>query len=564
MFSGKKKKEQLQAKRERKRQKARGNSPDDAPPSDAEEQLVQYSEGRHGVRSMFKKETDEELEARKRLNYAPLCHRKPMTTGVSFDDWYRVPSLEEASAPFRFFPFSVTLPRRGWLSGNHLTTNLDDANLTEAVLAEEEDRYRAYLRAIDSYHLPQGIQDTFKDAPPLPINVFERNIDVWRQFWRTVDTSDVMVVVADARYPIFHLPLSLVHYIVVEEKKSCVVILSKIDLISKSVLERWLEFLPRYFQSVGIPLYAEGQCGVVIKTFTANPTEDVVGSDRVTSRQAKHKTMGKHYEALRSGKLPAKKSSQVHDSDDDSEELYHSTERFRGMEQANRAVQAEKRDFKELQVISAIITELLDLCRSVGALPGSDRHVRIGLTGYPNVGKSSLLNCIMGSKVVSVSATAGRTKHLQTIPIPESGVVLIDSPGIVFPVFGIPRQLHGIIGTHQIAQTRDPQSCVGCIALHLPLESLYGLKKPDGSIEEEEWNPYDLCEAYATKRGFFVKHGKGALDIHRASISIVQEVFDGRLKLYFAPPELDWLESPCFKQLKSFLRLRCEEEAISG
>lgn len=39
------------------------------------------------------------------------------------------------------------------------------------------------------------------------------------------------------------------------------------------------------------------------------------------------------------------------------------------------------------------------------------------MIGYPNVGKSSTINCLIGEKKVSVSATPGKTKHFQTIVI---------------------------------------------------------------------------------------------------------------------------------------------------
>lgn len=41
------------------------------------------------------------------------------------------------------------------------------------------------------------------------------------------------------------------------------------------------------------------------------------------------------------------------------------------------------------------------------------KAVTIGLVGYPNVGKSSTINCLMQGKKVSVSATPGKTKHFQ-------------------------------------------------------------------------------------------------------------------------------------------------------
>lgn len=43
----------------------------------------------------------------------------------------------------------------------------------------------------------------------------------------------------------------------------------------------------------------------------------------------------------------------------------------------------------------------------------SERRVRVGMVGYPNVGKSSTINALFGSKKVIVSATPGKTKHFQ-------------------------------------------------------------------------------------------------------------------------------------------------------
>ncbi|KAH8113135.1 P-loop containing nucleoside triphosphate hydrolase protein [Phellopilus nigrolimitatus] len=57
--------------------------------------------------------------------------------------------------------------------------------------------------------------------------------------------------------------------------------------------------------------------------------------------------------------------------------------------------------------------------------------VTVGVVGYPNVGKSSLINSLRRAKVCAVAAEAGFTKEMQTVQV-ERGVRVLDSPGVVF------------------------------------------------------------------------------------------------------------------------------------
>jgi ribosome biogenesis GTPase A len=40
--------------------------------------------------------------------------------------------------------------------------------------------------------------------------------------------------------------------------------------------------------------------------------------------------------------------------------------------------------------------------------------VTVAMIGHPNVGKSAVLNALMGAHVVSVKGTPGHTKHIHT------------------------------------------------------------------------------------------------------------------------------------------------------
>ncbi|RNF18015.1 putative GTP-binding protein [Trypanosoma conorhini] len=643
-FSGKQKKKQLQERRQRKQQAAEehgdgqrrrvtdgdhrhGHDGDRSGSRDEHGDggvQVEYKYGadRKGIRSVFLKETADEVAARKKRSYEPLAQRRFMDdNGIPFGSWFDMPGHTDAA----LMPFSVELPTRGWTLTAAAATALENNNSTDnddaceegrsgegppdnaALEASEEARFQAYLHAVDNYPLPAPLRT-------LQLSSHERNLDVWRQLWRTVEQSDVVVIVCDIRYPILHLPLSLLRYIVRQSRKPALVLLNKADLVPRPILDGWMQFLPRYFHATGVVSADAAEaaatgvvCDIPLLPFTSLPAaETAFGAEEAgnaAKRRKKQKRRTKLYEQLRTGKLQVAETptggNNNNDDDDDAEgsggssheegagndsprdgasgegeSAYAVTDNFKGMHKAERELQHDRRGHKELQIVSDMISALLQRCRELGEAKSSDlcggvggeaATLHIGVVGHPNVGKSSLLNCIRGTKVVSVSATPGHTKHLQTIPIPSERVVLIDSPGLALPVFGVPRPLQAVVGTHQIAQTRDPQSGVAFLASHLQLERLYGLRKVEGADEAEAWSPYELCESYAKKKGYFVKHGKGALDVHRGAIEILQEAYEGRLVLFFAPPDAAWLQSTQFREeVRPFLLLEVQLPETAG
>ncbi|AIN99248.1 guanine nucleotide-binding protein-like protein [Leishmania panamensis] len=527
----------------------------------------------------------------------------------------------------------------------------DDAQYIKSI---EERRFGLYTDCVDAYPFPTALEG-------LEVSSYERNLEVWQQLWRTVELSDVLVVVADARYPIIHAHLGLLTYIAKETRKPCVFVLNKEDLVPASTLQYWQRFLYRYLEDLGFfvePLDAAEQLGekdtkccrseglakggsvsgrIVLRTFTANPIPETAGQRDgevdVTRRQKNRKKANAHiYEKLRTGRLNVathlgsrqRAAAGGSDSEEDDEFCYGATELFVGMQAAQYALQQDRRAYKELEVVAGKIAELLATCRRLGTLAraaaqgenaaaversnaasppspmyatsslrcvapraaqkkaqkrrlarhgglagaptgddsgneksddaiedrasDSPSYLHIGFIGHPNVGKSSLLNCIRGTKVVSVSPTPGHTKHIQTIPVPEAHLTLVDSPGLALPVFGVPPPLQAVLGTHQIAQTRDPQTSISFLAAYLPIEKMYGMQRPEYALSEDGWSSHELCEAYAKKRRLFVKHGKGALDVHRAAIALLQEAYEGRLALFYAPPELNLLQSTWYRE----------------
>ncbi|KAI0315678.1 P-loop containing nucleoside triphosphate hydrolase protein [Amylostereum chailletii] len=63
--------------------------------------------------------------------------------------------------------------------------------------------------------------------------------------------------------------------------------------------------------------------------------------------------------------------------------------------------------------------------------PSASQSVTVGVVGYPNVGKSSLINTMKRAKVCPVASQPGHTKELQQIQL-ERGLRIVDSPGVIF------------------------------------------------------------------------------------------------------------------------------------
>jgi large subunit GTPase 1 len=144
-------------------------------------------------------------------------------------------------------------------------------------------------------------------------------------------------------------------------------------------------------------------------------------------------------------------------------------------------------------------------CDCVEFLGSSGNHhekLVVGLVGYPNVGKSSTINSLLGEKKVSVSSTPGKTKHFQTINLSDK-IILCDCPGLVFPQFATTKAdliCDGVLPIDQLREHVDP---VSLVVRRIPkgvLEGMYGIKlDPLGSEEGGDGSLHaeDLLISYA-------------------------------------------------------------------
>lgn len=182
---------------------------------------------------------------------------------------------------------------------------------------------------------------------------------------------------------------------------------------------------------------------------------------------------------------------------------------------------------------------------------------------YFLIGKSSVLNAIIGKIVVSVSRTPGHTKHFQTIFL-TNNVKLCDCPGLVFPST-IPKQLQILMGCFPIAQLREPYSSINYIAERIDLIKILKIKKSDENYLNQGWSAMEICEQWATKRGFYAAKSARP-DVYRAANQILRMALDGRtICLTFYPPnyikerETVWKKHPDLNKVRY---LQCQTSKL--
>lgn len=291
------------------------------------------------------------------------------------------------------------------------------------------------------------------------------NKKFYRELNQVLTASDIILEVLDARDPLGCRNRELEAKIMgMPGEKKIILILNKIDLVPQQITQKWLTHLRREFPTI---------------LFKAN-----------TQDQQTH---------LSSNNI-------FNNSLNNKEEL------IEDLLKSSKALGSDN---------------LIQLIKNYSRNDNIKHAVTVGLIGYPNVGKSSVINSLKRSKAVSVSSQPGHTKNMQEVFL-DSKVKLLDCPGVIF-ANGDEKSLvlKNII---KVSDIKDPIA---------PMEEILQKVNKSQLLIQYEIADFSTTVEFLTNVAFRRgKLGKGGIpDLQSAAKLVLTDWNTGKIQYFTHPPD---------------------------
>ncbi|XP_071495295.1 guanine nucleotide-binding protein-like 3 homolog [Diadema antillarum] len=288
----------------------------------------------------------------------------------------------------------------------------------------------------------------------------------YKEFKKVLEASDVIVEVLDARDPIGSRCVQLEQAVMASgTNKKLVLLLNKIDLVPREIVEKWLRHLRNEFPAVAF---------------------------KATTQTQKSN--------LSQSKVPVSVSS----SD---------------LLQSSQCLGAD-----------ALLKLLGNYCRNADI----KTSITVGIVGFPNVGKSSVINSLKRSRVCTVGSMPGVTKAKQEVQLAKN-IKLLDCPGVVMAT-GNSETAMVLRNCVKIETVSDPVTPVEAILKRCNKQSLmihYSIADFRTTAE--------FLSLLARRYGKLKKGG--VADVEGAARSVLQDWNSGKITYFTHPPEQHSLPS---------------------
>ena len=311
------------------------------------------------------------------------------------------------------------------------------------------------------------------------ITPYEKNIEVWKQLWMTVEKGEILFQIVDGRNPLYYRCPDLEKYIKeVDKNKEIILIVNKADLMNDDLRKNWAD----YFKTHNIKY---------IFFSAVNEIEKLEKGESLTQ------------------------SEKIDQSD---YRIFTRNELVQYIKEIGETIQKEEKSIENKN--------------NNKSKNQANNALMVGFIGYPNVGKSSIINVLMKTKKAAVANIPGRTKHYQTLFLPEEqnlnilpkSICLVDCPGLIFPSFTTSKADMLVNGIYPIDTLSDIYNPIQIIINLIPskiLSNFYKITLPD------IYSAKQFLQIIAKKRGFYT--GNGLPEEAKTAKLILRDYTSGKL-----------------------------------
>lgn len=172
--------------------------------------------------------------------------------------------------------------------------------------------------------------------------------------------------------------------------------------------------------------------------------------------------------------------------------------------------------------------QLVEACHQLSPLRGGmAKPMRVLICGIPNVGKSTLINTLTGSRKAKTGDEAGITKLEQRITLADD-FYLWDTPGMLWPRIIVAKSGYNLAASGAIGRNAFDEEEVALELLNYLKRDYAGLIEARFKLDPiDGLNDEEVLEAIGRKRGALL--GKGRVNLQKAAEVVMHEFRSGNM-----------------------------------